>query len=210
METAQTATATDSAAASTETSTTQPAATTTQTADSTTSTTDAAATNQADNATEQQTAIEYAKPEVPEGLTLDEGFLTDFTNIAKESGLSPEQFKKMTDMGAKMATSIMTKAQEANQQRIDGWRQETENDKEIGGEKLAENLSIAKRAMETFGSPELSAVLDESGLGNHPALIKALVKIGRGVSEDSLVPGGAQSAAPAKTIAQQMYPNMNP
>lgn len=209
MDTTQTAATSDSTPATPAT----PAAPTTNTDTSPATPTpsvDASTPKPADGGNSPETVVEYPAPEVPEGLTLDDGFLTDFTNIAKESGLSPEQFKKMTDMGAKMAGSIMAKAQEANQQRIDNWRQQTEADKDIGGEKLAENLSIAKRAMETFGSPELSAVLEESGLGNHPAVIKALVKIGRGVSEDSLVPGGAQSPSPTQTIAQQLYPNMNP
>lgn len=71
-------------------------------------------------------------------------------------------------------------------------------DKEIGGDKLTASLSKAQQALETFGTPELKEYLNETGLGNHPELVKAFVKIGKAMSEDNMVSAantGQRSAA---------------
>ncbi|MEC7472463.1 MAG: hypothetical protein VX946_03765 [Pseudomonadota bacterium] len=48
------------------------------------------------------------------------------------------------------------------------------------------------KAIEKFGSPELRQVLNDSGLGNHPELVKFCHRIGKAISDDSLVLGGTQ------------------
>ena len=80
-------------------------------------------------------------------------------------------------------------------------------DKDIGGDKLAENLSVARKALETFGTPELRDVLNATGFGNHPAVIKAFYKIGQAISEDRFVTGGAKG--PETDMAKRMFPSMN-
>ena len=78
-------------------------------------------------------------------------------------------------------------------------------DAEIGGDKLPENLAVARKALETFGTPELKALLNESGLGNHPEVIRFFYRSGKAISEDRVIRGGAagQPTDPAK----RMFPN---
>jgi hypothetical protein len=78
----------------------------------------------------------------------------------------------------------------------------------IGGDKLAENLGIARKALDQFGTPELKDVLNMTGFGNHPAVIRAFYKIGKAISEDKFVKGSTPSAA-ATDIAKRMFPTMN-
>ena len=80
-------------------------------------------------------------------------------------------------------------------------------DKEFGGDKLNENLALASKAMDAFATPELKQVLDQTGLGNHPELIRAFVRVGRQISEDRLVPGGSMPVGDSRTIAERLYPN---
>jgi len=76
----------------------------------------------------------------------------------------------------------------------DTWEAQAKADKEIGGDKLAENLALAKKFSD-IGGPEFVKVLDAFGLGNHPAVLKAFVRYGKAVSEDSFVaPSGAKPA----------------
>lgn len=52
--------------------------------------------------------------------------------------------------------------------------------------------------MDKFGSPELKQYLNETGLGNHPELVRIFANIGKAMSEDGLVTGnsgGVKSAA---------------
>ena len=45
----------------------------------------------------------------------------------------------------------------------------------------------ARKALDAYTDKAFKQYMDESGLGNHPALVKAFAKIGRELSEDRLV-----------------------
>ena len=80
-------------------------------------------------------------------------------------------------------------------------------DKEIGGEKFTENLALARKALESFGTPELQDVLNMTGLGNHPEVIRAFYKAGKAISEDRFIPGTPKGAE--MDMAKRMFPTMN-
>jgi hypothetical protein len=111
-------------------------------------------------------------------------------------------------MGVKLMQSAAAKQAEAFQQTQKEWRESVVNDKELGGAALAENLSYAAKVLDTF-APDLRAVLDETGLGNHPAFVRAFVKIGKAISEDRLVGGAQQSPGAAQDPAATLFPTMN-
>ena len=67
-------------------------------------------------------------------------------------------------------------------------------DKEFGGPALAENLSVAKKALDAFGTAELRTLLNESGLGNHPEIVRLFFRAGKAISEDRVVTGSTGQA----------------
>jgi hypothetical protein len=152
----------------------------------------------------------YADFDVPETVIVDTELMGEFKSAAKDIGLSQEQAQHLASMGAKMAQKITEQAATAQAERIAAWEAETKADKEIGGAQLEANLATAKKALDAFGSPELSTLLVETGIGNHPAIIKAFVKAGKAMSEDTLMPSSAQVPSAQTSIAQKLYPNMNP
>jgi len=105
----------------------------------------------------------------------------------------------------------MAEKQQAQMEEIrNEWAESAKTDKEFGGDKLPESLMSAKKALEAFGTPELKTLLNESGLGNHPDVIRFMVRAGKAISEDGFV-SGARGAAGSPT-AQNLYSksNMNP
>jgi len=197
----------DSAVAETSTASTETTNTeTTPSAAETTATTEAASPETGETAS----TSDYADFQLPEGVAMDEQLFGEFTKTAKDIGLSQDQAQSLVSMGAQLSQKIMNQAMSDQAARVTAWADETRNDKEIGGEKLQENLATAKKAMDAFGSDELIAVLDSTGLGNHPAIIKAFVKAGKAMSEDTLMPGGARVPTAQTSLAQKLYPNMNP
>jgi hypothetical protein len=66
----------------------------------------------------------------------------------------------------------------------------SKGDKEFGGDKLSENLGVAKKALDAFGTAELRSLLNQSGLGDHPEVIRFMYRAGKAISEDRFV-GGA-------------------
>lgn len=150
---------------------------------------------------------EYADFAAPEGMTFNPEALTDLKALAKEHNLSQEAAQKFADLGAKAVQKVQDGYREQIEQAQAQWAADSRTDKEFGGDALPENLSVAKRALDMFGSPELSKMLGESGLGNHPEIIRAFYRVGKAISEDKLVPGQTR---PVETDPlKKLYPTMN-
>ena len=155
-------------------------------------------------------------PEVYEDFTMPEGVELD----AKASDILKSVAKGLDlpqDKANKLASEIVpamraAQAEQMAQARAE-WESAARSDKEFGGEKLAENVAVAAKALQQFGTPELAKLLNESGLGNHPEIIRAFYRAGKAISEDSVVTGGsgAKPAAVGMTSEAQkaaaLYPN---
>jgi hypothetical protein len=175
------------------TQTTDPAASTTQAAQTDTSTADAT------KATETAAEVEY-KFDMPEGVKLDEGDLTKFTDIAKELKLPADAAKKLVDLAAAREVARA----EAFAKQVETWGNEVKADPELG---KAENLATAKKTIDTFGTPELRDLLNSTGMGNHPEVIRMALKIGKAISEDTFVAGRSGGNAPPRDHATILYGN---
>ncbi|HEC0985744.1 peptidase [Klebsiella pneumoniae] len=133
-----------------------------------------------------------------EGVELDGEALKDFEPVARELNLTNEQAQKLVDAYPKILAGVQQRQAEAWQAQTEQWAADVKADKEIGGDKLTANLGVAQRALDTFGTPALKEYLNGTGLGNHPELVKAFVKVGKAMSEDGVVTGkesGQRSAA---------------
>jgi hypothetical protein len=130
----------------------------------------------------------------PEGTNLDAGVMDAFTEIAKELDLSQTAAEKVLN---KMAPVLAERSQAQIKQAQQQWIESSIKDKEFGGDKLEENLSVAMKAMDAFATPELRQLLNESGLGNHPEIIRMMYRAGKAISEDRYV-GPSQGSGSAK------------
>lgn len=191
------------------------AVTTTPSNDGGNATADATATTQATTATtsapapdtqpatQQPAAPEAYEFKMPDGVEIDKAAADEFTAIAKELKLAPEAAQKVADVGAKMAQ----RQAEAHANLVTSWAEAVKADKDIGGDKLEQTLAVSRKAVEAFGSPELKELLDSTGLGNHPAVVRAFFNAGKAISEDGIVKGTPPAGPndPAKTL----FPSMN-
>lgn len=140
-----------------------------------------------------KTDAEEGKPEgapekyefkAPENKSFDPELLNAYSEVAKELNLSQDAAQKML--------STLAPAIEARQmQQIEAvraeWAESSRTDKEFGGDGLDQNLAVAKKALDQFGSPELRTLLNESGLGNNPEVIRFMFRAGKAISEDRFV-----------------------
>lgn len=137
----------------------------------------------------------------PEGIELDAKSIDAFKSILKDKTLDDKsRAQKLVDLAAQREADRV----EAHRTLVSKWAEDVKTDKEIGGDKLAENLAIAKKALD-LGPPELKGLLDQTGLGNHPAVVKWALAVGKKLSEDTFVPGGKE-VAPQKSQADRLYP----
>ncbi len=141
----------------------------------------------------------YTPFTMPEGIEADADLMTGFAATAKELGLSQEQAQKLVDLQVKSAQGQDTSRRESIEQAItkqsEAWVNELKADPELGGEKFNATVATAAKAMQSFGTPELRALLNESGLGNNPELVKLFHRIGASISEDSMVLPGNKAAS---------------
>jgi hypothetical protein len=160
-----------------------------------------------------KTEGEQAKPEgapekyefqAPEGQKFDDTVLGAYSEIAKELNLPQDAAQKVLD---KVAPVIQARQAEQIEAVRTAWAESAKTDKEFGGDKLPENLATAKKALDTFGTPELKKLLNESGLGNNPEVIRAFYRAGKAISEDKFV--GGKGAPPDANDARSLYPNSN-
>lgn len=153
----------------------------------------------------QEGAPEKYEFKPAEGQELDTAALEQFEPIACELNLNNEQAQKMVDLyGTKILPMVQKQQAESWQKTTEQWAADVKADKEIGGDKLTANLSAAQRALEQFGDQELKEYLDTTGLGNHPALVKAFIKVGKAMSEDKVVTGGHESGG--SDLISAFYP----
>ena len=155
--------------------------------------------------TEEQVPEQYADFAFEEGKALDTELADDIKATAKELGLTQSQAQKLADLALKRTESAQSKQAEMLAQARDEWAGQAKADKEFGGDAIEANLATARKALDTFGTPELKALLNESGLGNHPEVIRFFYRSGKAISEDRVIRGGAagQPTDPAK----RLFPN---
>lgn len=143
--------------------------------------------------------VEY-KFEFPEGVKVNEEELTEFKAVAKELKLDAQGAQKLAALRVKYAEQQAA----AHTKMADDWGASAKTDKEFGGDKFEENLGVAKKALDAFGTPELKEFLKATRLGNHPELIRAFYRAGKTISEDTFVKPGATTGA-SKSTADTIY-----
>lgn len=201
-----TSTAATDAAATTTQPATQQQATDGTTANTTTDAGDAQKTEgEADKSGDKPTgAPEKYEFAMPDGFQMDEAGLTAFSEFAKDLDMPQEAAQKMLEKMGPVMQQRQTEAITAVQNQ---WKEASTSDKEFGGDKLNENLAVAKKALDTFGTPELNKLLKETGLGNNPEIIRAFYRAGKAISEDSFVAGSQGKPAAGRDPAKSLYPN---
>lgn len=141
---------------------------------------------------------------LPEGAVVDEQVATDFKAVASELKMTQDQASKLVGLQARLYQAQV----EAQQQQVETWAEEVKKDATIGGEKLGETLQVAQAAIREFGDEQLVSLLNESGLGNHPALVRFAHKVGRALGGDAMVTGNA-GARPSDDPASRLFPDMS-
>ena len=149
------------------------------------------------------------RPETPDQYYFDERFadanLDDFRNIAHNLGLSQNQAEKILDMYSQANYDQMQEAEtrhgEMQAQGINALQKEW-------GKSYNENVELARRAFTNFASKEALDIMEDSGLGNHPEIVKMFSKIGNLLKEDGIMvgePGIGDALSPA--MAQEKIDN---
>lgn len=126
----------------------------------------------------------------PEGQTLDSDFVKAYEAVSREQGLTQGKAQAILD---RMSPQIEKQQLARIESLRKDWESASKADPEFGGEKFVQNIGVAKTALSKFGTPALTELLDASGLGNHPEVIRFFHRVGKAVAEDTFVGGGSKA-----------------
>lgn len=162
-----------------------------------------------DDAGEGDDASGDFKLTAPEGM---ENFQEEFDTFSSEASEWMQANPEATPSEAlkwaadRQAAAVATQTQDMSEsfiKQIDTWEDEARKDKDIGGDAYDENLAVAKKAIDAFGDGDLKAVLNESGLGSHPAVIRFALNAGKSLGDAPVLKTNAGDAK--KTLAEALY-----
>lgn len=164
-----------------------------------------------------ETKVEEVKPpagapekyefKAPEGEVYDPQMIEEFSTAARAANLSQDAAQTLIET---MAPALANRQQAQINAIHQQWAEASRADKEFGGDALKENLAIAKKAIATFSTPELAKLLEDTGLGNHPEILRTFVRVGKAISEDGFVTRSqgppAVNFADFNSVANALYP----
>lgn len=137
------------------------------------------------------------------GLELDKALEADFRKMAQNLGLQQKDAGAMAQMyarhQARQNAELRERQQKAMAEAESAWLAELKADKNF-----AASLSRARAAVQSYGSPELMTLLEESRLGSHPALVRFMARVGAALAEPAFARG--QHAEAEKSPAEVLYP----
>lgn len=141
----------------------------------------------------------------PENFVLDKSRLEDVMAFAKAHNLTSEAAQKVLNRENDLVSGILSAQEETHQKQVEQWARDVHADKELGGEKFKETAESARRVVEKFGDDGVIKLLNETGYGNNPVVVKLLARIGRAMADDKLVKSGVDSIPKEKPIEEIFY-----
>lgn len=144
----------------------------------------------------------------PEGLAIAPEHVEMAVPVFRELGLSNDDANKLMPLAAKYAESIVEQWNRESETEFGNWKRDlfkqAQADPEIGGAKWNESIGLAARALEKLGAPPgspLRKLLDDTGVGNHPEMIRVFARARR------LLDGKAAPAARTgpRSAAETLY-----
>tara|TARA_R100001594_G_scaffold5297_2_gene16828 strand:- start:6076 stop:6936 length:861 start_codon:yes stop_codon:yes gene_type:complete len=127
-------------------------------------------------------------PETSEGYDLKapegyDAYAENMSNWYREAAhkvkLPAAQAQQLHDSYVQHIMQMQENAALEQKRQVEDWGNQIKREY---GQALDERVGLAHRAMRAFGSDELRTLMDETGLGNHPEVVKAFVKIGSELS----------------------------
>lgn len=138
--------------------------------------------------------------------TMPQSHVDQIMAEAKEKGLSNDQAQALLDRDQTLRSNFETEQKTHNKLAADKWFEDAKSDKEIGGNNFKANVELAKRALGHFASENMIKVLNDTGLGNNPELIRTFMKVGKLLGDDKLITASHHAGSGKASVADRLYP----
>ena len=138
---------------------------------------------------ETSEGYEMPKENMPENAPINDEQAKMFFEEAHRIGLNKQQAAALLRWQAERNVSDMEDYQKQAEQRMQD--AEMQMRKEFGSA-YEQNIQMARDAAEKFGGENFINMLNESGMGNDPNLIKTFANIAKSIANDEIIGGGGR------------------
>ena len=138
--------------------------------------------------------------DLPDDHLLSEGDQKEIAELAIKHDLSKEATQELADSRNQLLNDVADIFNNEKNKQEDQWKETLRKDKAYGGKYYNSTLDSAEKVLRRYGSKELTDVLNGSGYGSHPELIKMLARLGKTMSNDQILHG-----EPSKKIENKQY-----
>jgi len=131
------------------------------------------------------------RPDTPDQYELNgTGEMADnFRNQAHQLGLSQKQASELMNWYSEVQSGVDSSDDEDFAKEQVQWVADLQKE---WGDSYIKNTKLAERAFRQFGSEDALEVMNATGLGSHPALVKMFSQIGQFLAEDGQLTGNQQ------------------
>lgn len=155
--------------------------------------------------TDEPEASEEPAPSEPieydfEGVAAEDGSeilerdIASIKDLSKELNLSNDQARDLLSKSGKYINENLRAKQAA---LVQGWVSEIKNDPQLGGTNFNNTRANLSRAIKRYGGGGAFEILNASGLGAHPAIVRMLNAIGKDLGQEQRFVN-SQTAAPKR------------
>ncbi|GAB5471747.1 MAG: hypothetical protein Kilf2KO_47770 [Rhodospirillales bacterium] len=144
----------------------------------------------------------------PEGFAVDEAQLSGFQDWVAANAVEPSQAQALIDLYLQGQEKQRQEALDARVAEVGDWEARARSDAVTGGPDFERKLAVARGALDRFGDPGLRDLLDASGLGSHPDVLRWMYRVGQATADDRFIPPGSGSAPLSpEARARRLYDN---
>jgi hypothetical protein len=132
-----------------------------------------------------------------------------FAEYAKNRGYSAEEAQQMLDLVQTRYGALTARQQELVRREIAGWKDQVKGHKTLGGEHFTKTEANIKRALDKLAPTADNAfrkLLNETGYGDHPAVVQFVNDVGQLMSEGgTLLTGGSGTETKELSFTEALY-----
>ena len=149
-----------------------------------------------------------------DSININDDMLNQFIDIAAQHGLNEDAVKAIVGMDELRHEASVKASRETWDTTLAGWKEELEKDSLLtGGDGYEKNLETIAKVLYDYGGEkqpsgqnEFQEMLDATGLGNHPAMGRFLMKVAQALPQEGKPVGGAP-ARQERSPAEILFPN---
>ncbi len=144
--------------------------------------------------------------DIPKDMNFSDAERTHLNTVAKELGLDNNGATKLLEITKRNQQEQI----HSHNELMSSWKDEILKDKHMGGSAFESTVAYAKAGLAKF-DPEnqLFQLLEQTGYGNNPHVIRFLAAIGRSHAEDKVVLGSpSRTEAPRHERLYGKYNNL--